>query len=47
VPPAWEDERIARSPSAKVQAIGYGSAGRLQYLYYPKYRERETFERIL
>jgi DNA topoisomerase I len=50
VPPAWEDTRIARSPSAKVQAIGYDSAGRLQYLYHPKYRERkehEKFERIL
>jgi DNA topoisomerase I len=50
VPPAWEDARLARSPSAKVQAIGYDSAGRLQYLYHPKYRERkehEKFERIL
>src|SRR5215218_9188381 len=50
VPPAWEDARIAQSPSAKVQAIGYNSAGRLQYLYHPKYRERkerEKFERIL
>jgi DNA topoisomerase-1 len=50
VPPAWEDARIARSPSPKVQAVGYDSAGRLQYLYHPKYRERkerEKFERIL
>ena len=50
VPPAWEDARIARGPSAKVQAIGYDSAGRLQYLYHPKYRERkerEKFERVL
>jgi DNA topoisomerase I len=50
VPPAWEEARIARSPSAKVQAIGYDSAGRLQYLYHPKYRERkerDKFERIL
>src|SRR5919107_234496 len=50
VPPAWEDARIARSPSAKVQAIGYDSEGRLQYLYHPKYREkkeRQKFERIL
>jgi DNA topoisomerase-1 len=50
VPPAWEDARIARSPSARVQAIGYDSEGRLQYLYHPKYREkkeREKFERIL
>ena len=36
VPPAWEDARIARSPSAKAQAIGYDSAGRLQYLYHPE-----------
>src|ERR671929_1569003 len=50
VPPAWEEARIARSPSAKVQAVGYDTAGRLQYLYHPKYRERkerEKFERIL
>lgn len=50
VPPAWEEVHIARSPSAKVQAVGYDSAGRLQYLYHPKYRERkerEKFERIL
>ena len=50
VPPAWEDARIARGPSAKVQAVGYDSEGRLQYLYHPKYREkkeREKFERIL
>jgi DNA topoisomerase-1 len=50
VPPAWEHARIARGPSAKVQAIGYDSAGRLQYLYHPRYRERkerEKFERVL
>ena len=50
VPPAWEEARIARGPSAKVQAVGYDSAGRVQYLYHPRYRERkerEKFERIL
>ena len=50
VPPAWEEARIARSPSAKVQAVGYDSAGRLQYLYSAQYRERkerEKFDRIL
>ncbi len=50
IPPAWEDVRIARGPSAKVQAVGYDSAGRLQYLYQHKYRERkekEKFDRIL
>ncbi len=50
VPPAWEEARIARSPQAKVQAVGYDSAGRLQYLYSAKYREhkeREKFSRVL
>lgn len=50
IPPAWENVRIARGPSAKVQAVGYDSAGRLQYVYYRKYRERkerEKFDRIL
>lgn len=50
IPPAYEDVHIARGPSARVQAVGYDSAGRVQYVYHPKYRERkerEKFERIL
>jgi DNA topoisomerase I len=50
VPPAWEEVRIARSPQAKVQAVGYDSAGRVQYLYSARYRERkerDKFERVL
>ncbi|CAA9443908.1 MAG: hypothetical protein AVDCRST_MAG28-786 [uncultured Rubrobacteraceae bacterium] len=50
IPPAYEDVHIARGPSAKVQAVGYDSAGRVQYVYHPRYRdrkEREKFERIL
>ncbi|CAN5563168.1 DNA topoisomerase IB [soil metagenome] len=50
VPPAWEDACIARGPSAKVQAVGYDFAGKVQYVYNPRYRERkerEKFERIL
>ena len=50
IPPAWRDVRIARAPSARVQAVGYDTAGRLQYLYSAKYREkkeREKFDRIL
>jgi DNA topoisomerase-1 len=50
VPPAWRGARIARAPSAKVQAVGYDSAERLQYLYSQRYRdkkEREKFDRIL
>jgi DNA topoisomerase I len=50
IPPAYEDVRIARGPSAKVQAVGYDTSGRLQYVYSPRYRERkerEKFEKIL
>lgn len=50
VPPAWDGARVARSPSARVQAVGYDSAGRVQYVYHGKYRERkerEKFDRIL
>ena len=50
VPSAWQEARNANSPSAKVQAVGYDSAGRLQYLYHAKYRERkerEKYDRIL
>lgn len=44
--PAWEETRIARSPSAKVQAVGHDSAGRVQYLYHPDYRERKEREKF-
>ena len=50
VPPAWQNSHIARNPSAKVQVVGYDSAGRLQYVYNARYREqkeREQFERVL
>jgi DNA topoisomerase-1 len=50
VPPAWRKARIARSPGAKVQAVGYDSSGRLQYQYSARYREekeQEKFERVL
>lgn len=50
VPPAWKDVKIARSPNAKILATGYDDAGRLQYIYHPRFRarqEKEKFERIL
>jgi DNA topoisomerase I len=30
VPPGWDEVHIARGPSAKVQTVGYDSAGRIQ-----------------
>lgn len=50
VPPAWKDVRIARSREARILARGYDKAGRLQYIYNPRFRARQDkakFERIL
>lgn len=50
IPPAWRDVRIARSPRAKVYAVGYDDAGRQQAIYNPAFRarqERLKFDRIL
>lgn len=50
VPPAWKNVKIARSREAKILATGYDDAGRLQYIYNPRFRarqEKEKFERIL
>lgn len=33
IPPAWQDVLIAPAPGAKVQAVGYDTAGRKQYIY--------------
>lgn len=50
IPPAWKDVWIASRPSAKLQATGYDSAGRKQYLYHPDFRaaqERAKFEKLI
>jgi DNA topoisomerase-1 len=50
IPPAWQDVKISASHNARIQATGVDKAGRLQYIYHPKFRahqEREKFERIL
>lgn len=50
IPPAWHDVKISASHEAKVQATGYDKAGRLQYIYHPRFRaakDKAKFERIL
>lgn len=50
VPPAWQEVKMAVSHNAKILATGVDKAGRLQYIYHPKFRarqEKEKFERIL
>lgn len=50
IPPAWQEVKIASSHNARIIATGVDKAGRLQYIYHPKFRarqEKEKFERIL
>jgi DNA topoisomerase-1 len=41
VPPAWKDVWISPNPNAKLQATGYDARGRKQYIYHPKFREKQ------
>ncbi|MEP7147806.1 MAG: DNA topoisomerase IB [Acidobacteriota bacterium] len=41
IPPAWRHVRIAPSAASRVQAVGMDTTGRIQYLYHPKFSERQ------
>jgi DNA topoisomerase-1 len=50
IPPAWEDVWICSDPLGHLQATGIDGAGRKQYLYHQRWRERrdqEKFDRML
>lgn len=40
IPPAWEQVWICPDPRGHLQATGVDAAGRKQYLYHPRWRER-------
>jgi DNA topoisomerase-1 len=49
IPPAWKHVRISPAASSKLQALGMDTSGRIQYLYHPKFAERQQqkkFEKI-
>jgi DNA topoisomerase IB len=46
IPPAWEDVWICPYPMGHLQATGVDDAGRKQYLYHPKWRERRDQEKF-
>ncbi len=49
IPPAWRHVRIAPGPRSRVQAVGMDTRGRIQYIYHPRFAERQQkkkFERI-
>ena len=41
IPPAWEDVWICPYPGGHIQATGVDDRGRKQYLYHPRWRERQ------
>ena len=50
IPPAWQKVEISKAKSAKIQAKGYDTAGRLQSIYHPSFRLKQDklkFDRIL
>ena len=50
IPPAWKDVWVCPDPLGHLQATGVDDAGRRQYLYHPRWRERrdqEKFDRMV
>jgi DNA topoisomerase-1 len=41
IPPAWRFVRISPAPSSNIQAVGMDTTGRIQYLYNPKFSEKQ------
>jgi len=46
VPPAWTDVWISPDPFGHIQATGFDQAGRKQYLYHERWRERRDQEKF-
>jgi DNA topoisomerase IB len=46
IPPAWRDVWISPDPFGHIQATGIDQAGRKQYLYHPKWRERRDQQKF-
>jgi DNA topoisomerase-1 len=46
IPPAWRDVWISPDPFGHIQATGFDEAGRKQYLYHPRWRERRDLQKF-
>jgi DNA topoisomerase I len=46
IPPAWKDVWICSDPWGHLQATGIDAAGRKQYLYHPRWRQRRDREKF-
>src|SRR5690606_7106066 len=50
IPPAWKDVEISDKKNAKILATGRDEKGRKQYIYNPKFRQKQDqkkFDRII
>ena len=47
IPPAWKHVRISPSTGGNLQALGMDTNGRIQYLYNPKFREKQERKKFL
>ena len=41
IPPIWKHVRISPSAASRLQALGMDSSGRIQYLYHPKFADKQ------
>jgi DNA topoisomerase-1 len=41
IPPAWKHVRISPAQSSSIQAVGMDTTGRIQYIYNPKFSEKQ------
>lgn len=41
IPPAWKHVRICPSVGGRIQAVGMDTTGRIQYIYHPKFAEKQ------
>jgi DNA topoisomerase IB len=46
IPPAWQEVWICPYPNGHIQAVGTDAAGRRQYLYHQRWRERRDQEKF-
>jgi DNA topoisomerase IB len=46
IPPAWEDVWICPYPYGHIQAVGTDAAGRRQYVYHQRWRDRRDAEKF-
>ena len=46
IPPAWDNVWICPYPFGHIQAVGTDAAGRRQYLYHQRWRERRDQEKF-